>query len=206
WVWASVVWGQNAAQGPPALLGQQSGGPVVASPAVPGSGPVQVAQRLRRFEEERPPGTERVPSPPSEVKDRLLYEPVPDRWRIGYQRNLLNPYTQNVLKGDYPIPGTQNTFFVLTAISDTLLEAHTLPTGTGVSAARVDDIGFFGKNRQFIFRENLLLRMELIHGLTAFKPPDWLLTITPALNFNYLDIQERGGVDVDVRQGTTRAR
>jgi hypothetical protein len=206
WLLASVVWGQNAAQGPPALLGQQSGGPVVASPALPGSGPVQVAQRLRRFDEERVPGSERVPSPPSEVEDRLLFEPVPDRWRIGYKRNIVDPYNQNVLKGDYPIPGTQNTFFVFTGISDTLVEVHSLPTPSGVSAANADSIGFFGGNRQIIFRQNLLLRFELYHGDTAFKPPDWLLTITPALNFNYVDLEERGGVNIDVRQGTNRAR
>ena len=50
WLFASVVWGQNAGQGPQELLGQRSGGPVLALPAVPGSRPVQVAQRLRRFD------------------------------------------------------------------------------------------------------------------------------------------------------------
>ena len=48
-----------------------------------------------------------------------------------------------------------------------------------MSAANADSIVFFGRNRQLIFRENLLLRFELYHGDTAFKPPDWLLTITP---------------------------
>ena len=206
WLFASVVWGQNAGPGSQELLGQQSGGPVLAWPATPGSKPVQVAQRLRRFDEERIPGSERLPSPPSEVEDRLLFEPVPDRWRIGYKRNIVDPYNQNILKGDYPILGTQNTFFVFTGTSDTLVEVHSLPTPSGVSAARADSIGFFGRNRQLIFRENLLLRFELYHGDTAFKPPDWLLTITPDLNFNYVDLQERGGVNIDVRQGTNRAR
>ena len=150
WLLASVVWGQNAAQGPQDLLGQQSGGPIVAAPAVPGSRPLQVAQRLRRFDEERIPGSERVPSPPSEVEDRLLFDPVPDRWRIGYKRNIVDPYNQNVLKGDYPIPGTQNTFFVFTGTSDTLVEVHSLPTPSGVSAANADSIGFFGRNRQLV--------------------------------------------------------
>jgi hypothetical protein len=109
WLLASVVWGQNAVQGPPALLGQQSGGPVLAGPTLLESKPVQVAQRLRRFDEERVPGSERVPSPPSEVEDRLLFEPVPDRWRIGYKSNIVDLYNQNILKGDYSIPGTQNT-------------------------------------------------------------------------------------------------
>ena len=108
WLLASVVWGQNTSQGPPELLGQPSGGPALALPVEQGARPAQVAQRLRRFDEEKIPGSERVPSPPSEVEDRLLFEPVPDRWRIGYTRNLVDPYNQNVLKGDYPILG-QNT-------------------------------------------------------------------------------------------------
>ena len=103
----------------------------------------QVAQRLRRFDEGPPPGSERIPStPPSEVEDRLIFEPVLDRWRIGYKRNLLDPYNQNVLKGDYPIPGTQNLFFVFTGISDTLAEVRSLPIPSGVSAARADSYWF----------------------------------------------------------------
>jgi hypothetical protein len=67
------------------------------------SRPTQVAQRLRRFDEGPPPGSERIPStPPSELEDRLIFEPVLDRWRIGYKRNIVDPYNQNILKGDYP--------------------------------------------------------------------------------------------------------
>jgi len=206
WLCASVVWGQNVSQGPPELRGPQSGGQVLESPAEPAPGSIQVAQRLKRFDEERPPGSERIPSiPPSEVEDRLIFEPVPDRWRIGYKRNIIDPYNQNVLKGDYPILG-QNTFFVFTGISDTLAEFHTLPVPSGISAARPDSFDFFGRNRQIIFRENLLLRFELYYGDTAFKPPDWLLTITPALNLNRVDLPERGLVNADVRRGTTRLR
>jgi hypothetical protein len=73
------------------------------------------------------------------------------------------------------------TSFVFTGISDTLAEVRSLPTPSGVSAARADSIGFFGKNRQVVFRENLLLRFELYSGDTAFKPPNFLLPITPAL-------------------------
>ena len=207
WLFASVVWGQNAAQGPQERLGQQAGGQVLTSPTVLESTPTQVAQRLRRFDEGPPPGSERIPStPPSEVEDRLIFEPVQDRWRIGYKRNIWDPYNQNILKGDYPIPGTQNLFFVFTGISDTLAEVRSLPIPSGVSAENADSFGFFGDNRQVIFRENLLLRFELYSGDTAFKPPNFLLTITPAVNFNYVNLEERGGVNIDVRQGTNRAR
>ena len=97
WLFASVVWGQNVSQGPQELLVPQSGGQVLELPVVPAPRPIQVVQRLKRFDEERIPGSERTPSiPPSEVEDRLIFEPVLDRWRIGYRRNILDPYNQNV--------------------------------------------------------------------------------------------------------------
>ncbi len=206
WLFASVVWGQNVSQRPQDPLVPQPGGQVLEGPAVPATGPIRVAQRLKRFDEERAPGSERIPSiPPSEVEDRLIFEPVPDRWRLLNPRNIIDPYNQNILKGDYPILG-QNTFFVFTGISDTLADFHTLPVPSGASAARPNSFDFLGRNRQIIFRENLLLRFELYHGDTAFKPPDWLLTITPDLNLNRVDLPERGLVNADVRRGTTRLR
>jgi hypothetical protein len=128
-----------------------------------------------------------------------------DRWRLGYRRNLLNPYQQNLLKGDYPILG-QHTFLVLTGTSDTLLEARELPVPSGVSTARPGSAGFFGDNNQMFVRQNLLLRFELFKGDTAFKPLDWLLTVTPVFNLNHLDVEEHGIVSPDVRQGTVRTR
>lgn len=206
WLFASVVWGQNVSQGPQELLVPQPGEQELELPVALGPEPIRMVQRLKRFDEERIPGSERTPSiPPSEVEDRLIFEPVPDRWRMNYQPNIFDPYNQNVLKGDYPILG-QNTFFVFTGISDTLADVHTLPVPSGVSTARPDSFDFFGRNRQIIFQENLLLRFELYHGDTAFKPPDWLLTITPALNLNHVDLPERGLVNTDVRRGTTRTR
>jgi hypothetical protein len=148
--------------------------------------------------------------PPSEIEERLHFQPEPDRWQLlhnyGVERpNFLNPYTKNLLKGDYPILG-QNTFFVLTGASDALVESRTLPVPSGVSAAGADSLAFFGRNRQIILRENLFLRLELYHGDTAFKPPDWLLTITPDFNLNHVELRERGLVNPDVRQGTQRTR
>ena len=57
WLYASVVWGQNVSQGPPDLRGSQPGGQSLESPAVPVPGSIPVAQRLRRFDEESPPGS-----------------------------------------------------------------------------------------------------------------------------------------------------
>ena len=51
--------------------------------------------------------------------------PLPDRWRIPFSYyplnepgSLVDPYHQNILKGDYPILG-QNIFMSLSARSDT---------------------------------------------------------------------------------------
>src|SRR6185436_16298162 len=83
---------------------------------------------------------------PVEIPD---YIPSPDRWRLEFpvwQRyppelqgdypyvsgRKLDPYNQNVLKGDFPAIG-QDIFVVLTAVSETPFEARRLPTPSGVS-------------------------------------------------------------------------
>ncbi len=165
------------------------------------SQPKQVAQLIKR--RRRP-----KPEPPQDTPAIVpkTFSTIEDRWRINdYKRNLLNPYKQNVLKGDYPIHG-QHLFFVFTGISDTLAEFRELPIPAGVSSRRPDSAEFFGRNDQTFVRQNVLLRFELIEGNTAFKPPDWIFTLAPAFNINYVDVEEVGIVNPDVRDGTTRTR
>ncbi|MHC4954798.1 MAG: hypothetical protein ACYTGZ_13010 [Planctomycetota bacterium] len=152
------------------------------------------------------------------------FEPAADRWRIGFPRwdrtsvasedltgydspyalgRASNPYRQNVWKGDYPIVG-QNTFFVATFASDTIVEYRDLPTGAGASTARPNTPGFFGRGEQFFFNQNIVTSFTLFHGNTAFKPVDWLVRITPVFNANYTDVQENNAVNVDPGEGTTR--
>src|SRR5262245_61483286 len=85
---------------------------------------------------------------PREVQQDSHFVPMEDRWRIGFPEwdrygrghptledypydtgYLLNPYRQNVLKGDYPIIGQHN-FLTMTATNDLLLEARQVPTPT----------------------------------------------------------------------------
>ncbi len=171
---------------------------------------------------------------PSSVRPRVeptdhTY-PIGDRWRIGFpsydrlgkhspndrftmgaasgdypytQGRWYDPYNQNVLKGDYPIIG-QHTFLNLTLISDTTYEFRRVPTPSGESAVRGDSRGFFGKPEQQFVNQNLIARIELFHGSAAFKPFDWKLRITPVLNVNHIDVQERGVVNIDVREGVLR--
>jgi hypothetical protein len=152
--------------------------------------------------------------------DARDFTPMPDRWRVGFplwDRNPpsalydapyrpgspWNPYRQNILKGDYPILG-QNTFFSLTATSDTTVETRKLPTPSGVSTARANSADFFGSGDQFFFTSYLGLSFELFKGNTAFKPTDFLFRVTPVFDINYLDVQENNNVNIDVRHGTTR--
>jgi hypothetical protein len=156
--------------------------------------------------------------------ERADFEPTPDRWRIGLPRwdrtpvpsedlvsydtpysfgGPANPYRQNVLKGDYPVIG-QNTFFKFALTSDTVFEARDLPTPAGVSTARPNTAEFFGSGQQLFLTTYLGLSFELLHGNAAFKPPDWILKVTPVFNVNYLSVDENNVVNIDVREGTTR--
>lgn len=134
-----------------------------------------------------------------------LYTPILERWRLpGYKRNIINPYSQNVLKGDFPIIGN-DIFFIFTGISDTLFEFREIPTVVGPSAEDPGSEDFFGRDNQYFIRENLFLRFELLEGDTAFKPPDWALAATLAFNIpEYLKVQETAVVNPDVREGTSR--
>lgn len=123
------------------------------------------------------------------------YPYVEGRW--------FDPYNQNVLKGDYPILG-QNTFLNLTLISDTTYEYRRVPTPSGESAARPGSRKFFGDPEQNFLNQNLIMRIDLFHGSAAYKPFDWLIRVTPVLNMNYLDADEFGVVNIDVREGLTR--
>lgn len=148
------------------------------------------------------------------------FAPAPDRWRTGLppwnrnppsaaydapyrQGSLLNPFRQNVLKGDYPVLG-QDTFLVFTATSDTTVEARRLPTPSGVSTDRPDSPDFFGSGEQGFVTTYLALSFEIFKGDTAFRPPDFVLKVTPVLNANYLTVDENNNVNIDVRDGTTR--
>jgi hypothetical protein len=44
----------------------------------------------------------------------------------------------------------------------------------------------------------------IFHGDTSFRPIDWQVCFTPEFNFNYLQAQENGIVNIDVRKGPSR--
>jgi class III cytochrome C family protein len=152
-------------------------------------------------------GPSRIDNPRQETADAV---PNSDRWRIGfpddprYQKGeIYNPYRQNVLKADYPIFGQHN-FLLVTAESESLLNAKRIPVPSNVAAQRPDSEEFFGRGGQLFFRQNFVLSLELFHGDTSFKPIDWRIHITPNFNLNFLHTQENGIVNVDFRRGNNR--
>ncbi len=164
---------------------------------------------------------------PSEGQESSHFVPMEDRWRAGFpewdrygkkyppvddypfmQGNILDPYNQNVQKGDYPIIG-QHTFLTVTGTSLTILEARQVPTPTTPfeSTGGPGQTEFFGDPNQFFYAHNFLLSFDLLHGDgAAFKPADWRIKLTPVVNMNYLDVEELGIVNPNVNNGTTRFR
>ncbi len=135
---------------------------------------------------------------------RSNFIPIRDRWRIGYANNFLDPYAQNVLKGDYAIIG-QNIFLNVIGISESLFEARSVPTPQGISRNRPGTGEFFGRGRQLFFNQNLVASIEVFQGSTGFKPRDWAVRFTPVFNYNYLDVEEQNIVNLDIREGTNRS-
>ncbi len=169
----------------------------------PGSG--APSQPMQKDAPTQPVAQEQVATPEQLAAfQRSNFLPIRDRWRIGYTGSLLDPYAQNLLKADYPIIG-QDIFFNFTGISESLFEARKLPTPQGVSRRRSGSSGkFFGRGRQFFFNQNFVTSFEIFKGDTGFRPRDWAVRVTPVFNVNYLNVRERGIVNLDVREGTTR--
>ena len=178
---------------------------------------------LFRYPEPPPLGfTGRTGVAPSESQTTSDFVPMEDRWRLGFtpwdrygrghpliddypyvEGDRWDSYNQNVLKGDYPIIG-QHTFLNITAQSESLFNLRQVPTPSGESTANPGEGEFFGNPNQFAFQENLILSLDLTHGDSSFKPADWRAKITPIFNVNYLDVQELGVVNTDVRRGRVR--
>ena len=138
----------------------------------------------------------------------LITMPDWDRYGTGGEHPYVkgsrwDPFNRNKLKGDLPIFG-QQTFLNLTLISDTFMDFRRLPTPSNISSARPGSSGFFGKGEQFFLDQLFIFSVDLFHGDTSFRPIDWRIRITPAVSLNYLAVQERGIVNVDVTKGTTR--
>jgi hypothetical protein len=146
-----------------------------------------------------------------------VFEPMPDRWDSqmpGYHRYAIgdtpyilghwyDPFNRNTLKGDKPIFG--RTFFSFTGDAITAADGRRVPVISNISTTQPGEIGFFGRGGQFFLAETFRAAFDLFHGdTTAFRPVDWRIRITPAVNLNYLNVREVGIVSPNVNVGTTR--
>lgn len=179
------------------------------------------------------PGAVRAPPPEAFPSDQF---PVPDRWRImtglcpakGADRMLLelypnlaqvchskrDPFHQNLLKGDLPLPRGKRPgflkgddwFFSLNLVSDTVLEPRTFPIPVGVQASeRPGSLNVFGRDASFVFSQTFLVGAALTKGNTAFKPPEIEYRVALAFNVNYVDVPERRVLHVEPSKPSHRA-
>jgi hypothetical protein len=179
------------------------------------------------------PGAVRAPPPEAFPADQF---PVPDRWRImaglcpakGADRTIVDlypnlghvchskrdPFHQNLLKGDLPLPAgkrpsflkSDDWFFTLNLVSDTVLEPRTFPIPVGVQASeRPASLDVFGKDASYVFSQTFIAGAALTKGNTAFKPPEVEYRIALAFNFNYVDVPERRVLHVEPSKPSHRA-
>jgi len=156
--------------------------------------------------------------PQPEVSESEIFRPEPNRWAIEMpewvryekereppyiQGHWYDPFNRNRLKGDYPIFG-QRWFFNFTGTSETALDVRRIPTPSGVSAQQPGESRFFGKEEQALAAETFRFSFDLFRGDTSFRPVDFRVRFTPAVNVNFLQTRERGIVNVDVRNGINR--
>ncbi len=157
--------------------------------------------------ERRRPSRSSVPQFENELPD-YDFVPLPDRWRIienlGVNERWYDPYNQNTLKGDRPIPGTKDWFVNLNFIFDSVVEARRIPTPTGVSGDSGPEVDLFGDGEQWETQNTLLASVALLQGDTTFRPPDWEFRLTAALNFNYVQVNQLGLVKLDAGAGDDR--
>jgi hypothetical protein len=154
------------------------------------------------------PGAVSPPPPEAFPTDEA---PIPDRWRLSADLQLVNPrwfdpYNQNTLKGDRPIPGTTDWFLLLSGISDTVVEPRSFPNGvTSQSTQQGGELSPFGRSDSLAISQTFLTGLSLIKGSTAFKPPDLQFTVSLAFNYNFTTAPERGILSVNPTKGLTRS-
>lgn len=119
------------------------------------------------------------------------------------QSHWYDPFNRNRWKGDYPILG-QQWFLKFTGTSFTDFDLRRLPTPSGLGSQNPNSQQFFGGDQQTSVGQTFLFSFNLFRGDTSFRPIDFQLRFTPAVNLNSLQTQERGIVNVNVEAGTNR--
>ena len=146
-----------------------------------------------------------LPPPPDDAQYRQV--PIPDRNRImdalGVPDQVLNPYQQSTLKGDRPV--FDDWYVVVSSVLDSLYETRTVPVPTNVvSTNRQLGNDQFGRPGQKFFAQTLIPTFSIIKGDTTFKPPEFEFTVTPAVSYTHLAVDELGITDINPAKGKVR--
>jgi len=178
------------------------------------------------------PGAIRAPPPEAFPTDQV---PLPDRWRImtglcptkGSDTAILSvfralgevchsrrdPYHQNLLKGDLPLPEGKRPGFLkgedwflnLGLISDSVIEPRTFPIPVGVqTTSRPQSLDVFGKSASYVLSQTFIASASLIKGSTTFKPPEIEYRIALAFNINHVRVPETRVLFVQPSKGRVR--
>ena len=177
----------------------------------------------------RPPPPEAFPGDPEfPIPDRFR---LSSNLGLARKEKFIDPYNQNTFKGDKPLclPTEEEQarrakagetkcrtpkflglkgddwFFVLNAVSDTIVEPRTFPIPVSVQTTerpRSNDV--FGKNQSLVLAQTFLFGAALIKGQTAYKPPEIEYRFLLALNFNYVNVPERRVLSVKPSKESNR--
>ena len=152
-----------------------------------------------------PKGIE-APAPDAFPTDQI---PIPDRWRlieaVGVHSRWFDPYNQNTIKGDRPIKGTQDWFFTLTGVSDSLIEPRSFPLPVGAqTTTRPGSNDNFGRTESFVGSQTIITGLELSKGSTAYKPPEIEFRLTLGFNYNYAQVPEKRILSISPSNPTHR--
>lgn len=83
-------------------------------------------------------------------------------------------------------------FFIINAISDTVIEPRTFPVPVGVQTTQDPNrLDVFGSDFSYVLSQTFIAGFALLKGSTAYKPPDVEYRLTLAYNVNHVDVPER---------------
>ena len=157
------------------------------------------------------PGAAGAPGDGTGINWDEHFTPMPNRWfirpppyfEVNDEISPINPYQQNLLKGDFPIYG-EDLFLNLIATDFILAEGRRVPTPTGITGPTAGKDDFFGDGEQFSFINNFILELDLFKGQQAFKPVDWRIKASAVYNNTFLKVEETGAVNINVDNGDDR--
>lgn len=157
----------------------------------------------------------KVPAPQGMLQH---FAPFTDRWYApgytpegidltGYSINEIggrwwSPYTQNPIKGDFPIFGTQGLFLNVGGLVRQFSEIRDIPTPTANTGSGGQN--FFGDGKQQTHLTQVALTLDLFSAPQAFEPVHWRLKATPVVQRTQVRVEPDGVLFADPSDGNNR--